>query len=119
MTKIYIDKISNKDFIRSNILNFTISIFIIKKPDGELQIYINYRTLNILTIKNRNTFPFIKNILIKLCYTKIYIKFNIIIIFNIIKIHKKNKKKIAFITRYKLYEYTIIFFDLYNVFEIF
>ena len=70
-------------------------------------------------IKNYNTFLFIKNILIKLCHAKIYIKFNIIIIFNIIKMYKKNKKKNIFIIRYKFYKYTIIFFNLYNIFETF
>ena len=94
-------------------------IFIIKKPDGELRIYVDYRALNILTIKNRNTLSFIRDILTKLCYTKIYTKFNIIVVFNIIKMREENKEKIAFIIRYKLYEYTIIFFDLYNVFETF
>ena len=79
----------------------------------------NYKTLNALTIKNRNTLLFIKKTLARLSSTKIYSKFDIIIAFNEVKIKKSDKHKIAFFTRYKLFEYMIILFELYNTFEIF
>ena len=72
-----------------------------------------------LTIKNRNALPLIKEIIIKLYFAKIFIKFDIIIIFNKIRIKKDNEEKIIFLTRYKLFKYVIISFKLYNASSIF
>ena len=70
--------------------------------------------LNVLTIKNRNTLPLIRETITKLCLVKIFIKFDIIVIFNEIRIVEGDKEKTAFLTRYRLYKYTIIPFKLYN-----
>ena len=50
----------NKGYIKSSIFFYITSIFIVKKPDKKLRIYINYRILNSLIIKNRNAFSLIK-----------------------------------------------------------
>ena len=92
---------------------------IIKKLDKELRIYIDYRALNVLIIKNRNISSLIREIIIKLYAIKILIKFDIIVAFNEIRIKEDNEEKIAFLTRYKLFKYVIIFFKLYNASSIF
>ena len=109
----------NKDYIKSSIFFYITSIFIIKKLNKKFQIYIDYRTFNALTIKNRNVSLFIRETLIKLYIVKIFNKFDIITTFNEIRIKEKNVKKIAFLTRYNLIEYLIIFFELCNAFNIF
>jgi len=108
-----------KKIIRRNQLDYVLLVLIIKKSKKDIRIYINYRVLNVLIIKNRNILLFIRNILVRLCIAKFYIKFDIIAIFNKIRMHKSNKHKIAFIIRYNLFEYVIIFFKLYNVLDIF
>lgn len=80
---------------------------------------VNYRALNALIVFNRNIFPLIKKTLVKLYAIKIYSKFDIIIIFNKIRIKKDDKYKTAFLIRYDLFEYNIISFDLYNILVIF
>ena len=45
---------------------------------------------------------------------RIYNKFDIIAAFNEIKVKKNYKKKIVFLTRYSLFEYIIIPFELCN-----
>ena len=60
-----------------------------------------------------------KKTLIKLCSIKMYSKFDIIIAFNEIRIKKENEKKTTFSTRYELFEYVIISFELFNISEIF
>ena len=80
---------------------------------------VNYKIFNILIIKNCNTLSFIKKNLTCLCLIKIYNKFDIIAIFNKIKIKKNNEHKIVFFIQYKLFEYIIMLFELYNVFDIF
>ena len=117
--KKYVNEIFNKEYIKSSIFSYAVSIFIVKKFNKEFRIYIDYRILNFLIIKNRNALLLIKKTLIKLYAIKIFNKFNIIIIFNEIRIKKENEKKITFFTRYNLFEYIIILFELYNAFNIF
>ena len=94
-------------------------MLIIKKLDDNLRIYIDYRALNALTIKNRNTSLLIRETLAKLYTVKIFSKFDIIIAFNKIRIKKDEKKKTAFLTRYDLFEYIIILFELCNILSTF
>ena len=91
-------------FIRGSTLPYTTPVLIIKKPYGELRIYIDYRALNTLTIWNRNTPPLIKETLARLYTTRLYSKFNIIVAFNEIRIKKEDEEKIAFLTRYGLFD---------------
>ena len=85
-----------------------------KKLDEEFRVYVNYRIFNALIILNRNISSLIKETLSKFYIIKIYNKFDIIIIFNEIRIKKNYKEKIIFLIKYKFYEYFIILFDLYN-----
>ncbi len=84
-----------------------------------MRVYINYRDFNILTIKNRNTLLLIKKILQQLYKIKYYNKFDIIIVFNKIRIYLNNKHKIVFIICYNLFKYIVISFKLYNILTIF
>ena len=79
---------------------------------------VNYKTLNKFIIKNRNAFFLIKNILVKLCFVKYYNKFDIIIVFNEIRILQNNKKT-TFFTKYDFFEYVVMLFELCNTFNIF
>ena len=88
MIKKYVNKIFNKEYIKSSIFFYIILIFIVKKLNEEFRIYIDNRIFNFLIIKNRNTFFLIKEILIKLYAIKIFNKFDIIITFNKVRIKK-------------------------------
>ena len=103
-----------KNYIKFSTFEYVVSIFIIKKLEKKLRICVNYRTLNAFTIKNRNAFFFIRNTLIKLYFVKYFSKFDIITTFNEIRMRENDEKKIAFLTRYDLFEYVIIFFELCN-----
>ena len=108
-----------KGYIRPSTLPYTAPVLIIKKPDGGLRIYIDYRALNALTIKNRNIPPLIRKTLARLCAAKVFTKFNIIAAFNEIRIKVGEEEKTAFLTRYSLFKYIVIPFGLYNAFNIF
>ena len=86
----------NKRYIKLNTFFYATSILIMKKLNKKLRICINYRIFNALTIKNRNTSSLIKKTLIKLYIAKIFNKFDIIMIFNEIRIKERNIKKIVF-----------------------
>ena len=109
----------DKEYIRSSTSSYTALVLIVKKLDRGLRIYIDYRALNTLTIKNQNAPLLIRETITKLYAIKIFTKFDIIAAFNKIRIAKGDKKKTAFLTRYRLYKYTIILFGLYNAPSIF
>lgn len=114
VVKEYIDEMLGKGYIRSNTSPYTAPVLIVKKPDEGLWLYVDYRALNALTIPNQNAPPLIKETLAKLYTAKIYSKFDIITAFNEIRIKKGHKEKTAFLTRYDLYEYMIMPFNLCN-----
>ena len=95
--KKYLNKILNKDYIIFNIFFYVASIFIVKKLNKKLKIYINYKVFNIFIIFNRNISLLIKETLFKLYIIRIYSKFDIIIIFNEIRVKKNYKKKSPFL----------------------
>ena len=119
MIKKYIDDMMNKNFIRYNYFDYAFSILIVKKSNEDFRVCVNYRFLNALIIKKKNVLSLIKNILTRLCFAKIYIKFDIVVIFNEIKVRKDDQDKIVLIIRYELFEYVVILFELCNVLEIF
>ena len=115
MVKEYIDEIAVKEFIKFSSLFYAAPVLVVKKSKEKLRIYIDYRTLNTLTIKNRNAPLLIREILSRLYKAKYYSKFDVIVAFNKIKIKEGNKKKTAFLIRYGFFKYLVMFFELCNV----
>ena len=117
--KKYIDDMLSKNFIKFSFFEYATSILMMKKLENDLKMCVDYRIFNVLTIKNKNAFSLIRKTLTKLCSTKIYNKFDIIVAFNEMRIKEKNEKKTTFLTRYDFFEYVIMFFELCNVSRIF
>ena len=109
----------NKGYIKSSTFFYIALILIVKKLNKKFRIYIDYRAFNVLTIKNRNTLFLIKKTLIKLYIAKIFNKFDIIAIFNEIRMKERDIKKTVFLIRYNLFKYVIILFKLCNAFNTF
>ena len=103
-----------KGYIRPSTSLYAAPVLIVKKPDGGLRICIDYRALNALIVKNRNAPLLIRETLAKLCAAKIFTKFDIIAAFNEIRIKEGEEEKTAFLTRYGLFEYTVMPFGLCN-----
>ena len=108
-----------KNFIRSSNFEYAASVLIVKKFERELRICVDYRALNALIIKNKNASLLIRDTLTRLCKIKIYSKFDIITIFNEIRMREEDEKKIVFLTRYDLFEYVMMSFDLCNALDTF
>lgn len=67
------------------------SLILVAKLGGDIYIYQDYRDLNNIIIKNRYSLLLIRETLDIFCYIKIYIKLDIVIMFNklyIIEDHK-------------------------------
>ncbi len=80
--KKYLEEHLKKNFIKINFSPISSLILFIKKLNRELRLYIDYRALNALSIKNQYPLSFIRETLDKLAQIKFFTKLNIIAIFN-------------------------------------
>ena len=87
-------------------------VLFIKKPEEELCFYVNYRGLNVITVKNHYSLLLIFKTLNHLNHAKIFMKLNIISAFNKLQIKKEDKALIAFYIYFNLFKYRILSFNL-------
>jgi hypothetical protein len=88
-------------------------IFLLKK-DGTQRMCIDYRALNAVTIKNKHPLPWIDNLFDQLRGACIFSKIDLRFRYHQLKIRESDIPKTVFISRYGLYEYTIMYFGLTN-----
>ena len=115
MFKKYLNNNLVKKFIRSNHSLVASLVFFIRKLNEDLRFCVNYRALNVIIIKNRYSLSLIQKTLSQIYKVEIFITFNIIVVFNKLRIIKGEEWKTAFKTRYNLYEFLIINFDLCEI----
>ena len=122
LSKIELNILKNyllKNLILNRIQEFTncintLMLFVFKKNDN-FQLYIDYKELNVLIIKNRYLLSIIDETLNRLMSVAYFIKFDFKNAYHWIKIRKNNEWITAFRTRYNHFEYTIMSFELVNV----
>ena len=90
------------------------SILFDKKPDGSLCLYVDYRGLNNLTIKNRYPLPLIGESLDWLGQAKRFTQLDLISTYHQMRIKEGDKWKMAFQTKYSHFEYQVMPFGLSN-----
>jgi hypothetical protein len=86
----------------------------VKKKDQSLRLCVDYRPLNAVTAKNKYPLPRIDILFDQLAGARVFSKVNLRLGYHQIKIRPKDVPKIAFPTRYRLYEYLIMSFGLTN-----
>ena len=118
MTK-YIEEMLDKSFIRASSSSTINSILFVKKSSDDFRFCVDYRQFNFITIKNKYLLPLVKETLDRICKVKIFFKIDIIVVFHKFRMIEGEEWKIAFKTRYDLYEYMIMFFDLINALSTF
>jgi len=89
-----------------------VPIEFVKKKDRGLRLCVDYRQLNEITIKDRTPLPIIGESLDQLSSATIYTKLDIRDAYYNLRITTGEEWKIAFRTRYGLYEYCVIPFGL-------
>jgi hypothetical protein len=112
--KKYLDEFLIKEFIVSSFSSTKISILFVKKSRNDLRLCVNYKKLNVITIKNRYSIFLMNQLLNRLNDVKRFTKLNIQTTYNFIRIKKKNEWKTAFQCRYKQFEYRIMSFNFAN-----
>ena len=87
----YIEDMLSKDFIRASSLSVASSVLFVKKSKNDLRFCVDYRQLNFITIKNKYSLSLVKKTLDRICKVKIFIKIDIIAIFNKLRMTKEKK----------------------------
>jgi hypothetical protein len=86
----------------------------VKKKDQSLSLCVDYRPLNVVTIKNKYPLPRIDILFDQLVSARVFSKVDLHSGYHQIKIHPEDVPKTVFSIRYGLYEYLVMSFGLTN-----
>ena len=109
-----IEELLEKGYIRRSSSPWGAPVLLVEKKDGSLRMVIDYRALNEVSIKNKYPLPMINDLFDQLQGAKVFSKTDLRSEYHQLKIREQDIPKIAFTTRYGLYEFTVMSFGLTN-----
>ncbi|WVZ80919.1 hypothetical protein U9M48_028353, partial [Paspalum notatum var. saurae] len=109
-----IDELLGKGFIRPSSSPWAFPVLFVDKKDGSRRMCVDYRALNDVTIKNKYPLPRIDDLFDQLQGACVFSKIDLRSGYHQMKIRPSDIPKTAFITRFGLYEYTVMSFGLTN-----
>ena len=112
--KKYLEKNLKKEFISFNLIFYALLVLFVVKLNKSLRFCVNYRKFNIVTKRNQYLILLIKEILARITDCKYFIKLNIIVVFNKLRMHFNNKDYIIFVILIYVYKYYVLSFNLIN-----
>jgi hypothetical protein len=105
----------DKDFIRPSSSPWGCPTLFVSKKDKDLHLCVDYRPLNVVTIKNKYPLPRIDILFDQLVGAQVFLKIDLRSGYHQIKICAEDIPNTAFTMRYGLYEYLVMSFGLTNV----
>jgi hypothetical protein len=105
----------DKGYICPSISPWGCSVLFMEKKDKELRLCVDYCPLNVVTIKNKYPLPRIDILFDQLAGAQVFCKIDLRSDYHQIKICAEDIPKIAFTTRYDLFEYLVMSFGLMNM----
>ncbi|WVZ93838.1 LOW QUALITY PROTEIN: hypothetical protein U9M48_039792 [Paspalum notatum var. saurae] len=109
-----IDELLEKGFIRKSTSPWASLVLLTEKKDGTLRMCVDYRGLNAVTVKNKYPLSRIEDLFDQLKGACVFSKIDLRSGYHQLRIRPSDIPKIAFISRYGLYEYTVMSFGLTN-----
>jgi hypothetical protein len=103
----------DKGYIHPSTSPWGCSALFVEKKDKELHLCVDYRPLNAITIRNKYPLPCIDNLFDQLAGAHVFSKIDLCSGYHHM-IHAEDIPKIAFTTRYGLFEYLVMSFGLTN-----
>jgi hypothetical protein len=113
--KAELKKLLDKGYIHPSSSPSGCSTLFIKKKDQSLRLYVDYRPLNAVTVKNKYTLSCINILFDQLAGAKFFFKVDLCLGYHQIKICLEDIPKTTFSTKYGLYEYLVMSFGHTNV----
>ena len=95
-----LEELLSKGFIRPSISPWGAPVLFVKKKDGSLQLCIDYRHLNKVTIRNQYPLPRIDELFDQLQGSRVYSKINLRSGYHQFRVQESDVPKTAFRTRY-------------------
>jgi hypothetical protein len=111
---VQLNELLDKGYIRPSFSPWGCPALFVKKKDQSLSLCVDYRPLNVVTIKNKYPLPRIDILFDQLAGAKVFSKVDLRSGYHQIKIRPEDIPKIAFSTRYGLYECLVMSFGLTN-----
>ncbi|GJR74878.1 putative reverse transcriptase domain-containing protein [Tanacetum coccineum] len=111
---VQLEELLEKGFIRSSSSPWGAPVLFVKKKDGSLRMYIDYRELNKLTVKNRYPIPRIDDLFDQLQGSSVYSKIDLRSRYHQLRIKEEDIPITAFRTRYGQFEFQVMPFGLTN-----
>jgi hypothetical protein len=112
--KIQLQGLLDKGYICPCTSPWGYSALFVEKKDKELCLCVDYRPLNVVTIKNKYPLPCIDILFDQLSGAQVFSKIDLHSGYHQIKIHAEDVAKTTFTTRYGLFEYLVMSFGLMN-----
>jgi hypothetical protein len=109
-----IDELSDKGYIRPSTSPWAAPVLFVEKKDGKKRMCIHYKSLNKVTIKNKYPLPRIEDLFDQLRGASVFSKIDLRSCYHQLRIRPSDIPKTAFITKYGLYEFTVMSFGLTN-----
>jgi hypothetical protein len=116
--KIQLKELLDKGCIHPSSSPWECPVLFVKKKDQSLRLCVDYRPLNVVTIKNKYLLPHIDILFNQLAGSKVFSKVDLHLGYHQIKIRPEDVPKTAFSTRYGLYKYLVMSFRLTNALHI-
>ena len=112
--RVQLHELLDKGFIRPSTSPWGAPVLFAKKKDMTLRLYIDYKQLNRVTIKNRYPFPRIDDLFDQLRGARVYSKIDLCTSYHQLRVRETDIPKTAFRMRYRHFEFTVMPFGLTN-----
>jgi hypothetical protein len=109
-----IDELLEKGYIWPSTSPWAAPVLFVEKKDGTRRMCIDYRGLNEVTIKNKYPLPRIEDLFDQLRGASVFSKIDLRSGYHQLRIRPSDIPKTSFITKYVLYEFTVMSFGLTN-----
>lgn len=109
-----LEELLEKKFVRPSVSPWGALVLLVKKKEGSMRLYVDYRQLNKVTIKNKYPLPRTDDLMDQLVGACVFSKIDLRSGYHQIQVKSDDIQKTAFRTRYGHYEYVVMPFGVTN-----
>lgn len=109
-----INQLLKQGFIKKSNSPFAAPVLFVKKKDKSLRLCVDYRLLNIITIRDAFPIPVIDDLLFKLGNSKVFSKLDLMSGYFQIRMQPEHEERTAFVTPFGQYQWKVMPFGVTN-----